>query len=38
MAFLWSSKLETGFQKIDAQHRKRVDHFNTMIKACREAK
>ncbi len=38
MAFLWSSELETGFPKIDTQHRELVDHFNTLIKACREAK
>lgn len=38
MAFNWTPELETGFTKIDSQHRELIDRFNTLIESCKVVK
>lgn len=38
MAFQWTDDLETGFHRVDSQHRELIDRFNTLIESCKVAK
>ena len=38
MAYQWNSSLETGYQKIDNQHRQLIAALNSIIDASREGK